>query len=70
MAELQKMGLDFSDDRGQPLRCTQRMCRVAEAAVKGIKGKLPDMGSIGLVQWEEKLKQESENFLAKKRKGT
>jgi hypothetical protein len=41
MEALKRLGLDFSDERGQPLRCTKRMSRPAEMAAKGIKGKLP-----------------------------
>jgi hypothetical protein len=53
-----------SDDRGQPLRCTKLMSRPAEAAAKGVKGKLPD----GVMQWQDELMRERDAFLAKNRK--
>ena len=69
MQEMAGLGIDFSDERGQPLRCTKHLCRAAEAAAKGIKGKLPDRGTAALTRWEDKLRRESEAFKAKKRKG-
>jgi hypothetical protein len=61
---LRSWGLDFTDDRGQPLRCTKLLSRVAEAAAKGIKGKMPDHTA----QWESALTRDREAFFAKKRK--
>jgi hypothetical protein len=70
MVILGRLGLDFSDDRGQPLRCTKLMSRPAEAAARGISGKMPDRDVAGLTQWEDALKRDSEAFLTKKRKGS
>jgi hypothetical protein len=40
------------------------MTRPAEAAAKGVKGKLPD----GVMQWQDELVRERDAFLAKNRK--
>lgn len=61
-------GLDFTDERGHPLRCTKLFSRVAEFAAKGIKGKLPDRGAIQLAKFEDSLMQQRDAFLANKRK--
>ncbi|MDP2298597.1 MAG: hypothetical protein Q8M24_24440 [Pseudolabrys sp.] len=50
---LRKFDLDFLDERGQPLRCTKLLGRVAELAAKGIKGKLPDRESLQLKKLED-----------------
>jgi hypothetical protein len=68
MEALKRLGLDFSDARGQPLRCTKRMSRPAEMAAKGVKGKLPDRESAKLAQWEDTLAKDRDAFLTKKRK--
>jgi hypothetical protein len=65
---LARFGLDFSDDRGQPLRCTKLLSRAAEFAAKGIKGKLPDRGEVQLAKFEESLTQQRDAYLANKRK--
>jgi hypothetical protein len=64
MEVLLRLGLDFSDARGQPLRCTKLLCRVAEIAAKGIKGKLPDQTE----QWADEITRSRDTFLANKRK--
>ncbi|MGB8276842.1 MAG: hypothetical protein WCF20_02745 [Methylovirgula sp.] len=48
---LKRLGLDFYDDRGFPLRCTRWFSRQAEAAAKGIKGRMPDQDSADLERW-------------------
>ena len=53
---LQALGLDFSDDRGQPLRCTKYLMRLAEAAAKGIAGKMPDRGEISVERFDDRMK--------------
>jgi hypothetical protein len=65
---LATLGVDFLDDQGQPLRCTKRLGRVAEAAARGLKGKLPDRGVANLHQWEESMKKAVDAFMARKRK--
>lgn len=65
---LKRLGLDFSDDRGHPLRCTKLFSRVAEFAAKGRKGKLPDQGAIQLSKFEDSLKRQRDAYLANKRK--
>jgi hypothetical protein len=44
------------------------LARVAEAAAKGIAGKLPDREAAGLAKFEDALIRDREAFLAKKRK--
>jgi hypothetical protein len=68
MELLAKVGLDFSDERGLPLRCTKQMARPAEAAAKGIKGKLPDRAEVEVMQWTDTLTRERDAYLANKRK--
>jgi hypothetical protein len=68
MEALLHLGLDFSDDRGQPLRCTKRMSRPAEMAAKGIKGKMPERRDADLAKWSDAMQQDAAKFLAKKRK--
>jgi hypothetical protein len=67
MAVLAMMGLDFSDERGQPLRCTKHLVRVAEAAARGTAGKLPDREAAELEKFEDALTRDREAFLARKR---
>lgn len=62
-------GFDFRDARGQPLRCTLRFSRQAEAAGKGIKGRIPDRTAAGLESWTKKLEQEAKLHLQRKRTG-
>lgn len=67
MESLLTVGLDFGDATGQPLRCTLHFCRQAEAAVKGIKGKMPDRAVVGLESWNRKLEREARKHVRKKR---
>jgi hypothetical protein len=69
VAILTKLGLDFTDDRGQPLRCTKLMCRQAEAAAKGIMGRLPDRSSAALSRFETGLVEAARRFMKDKRTG-
>jgi hypothetical protein len=68
MELMARLGLGFSDDRGQPLRCTKHLARVAEAAAKGILGRMPDRAFAKLANWEDALTKERDAFLSKKRK--
>ncbi|MER9683494.1 hypothetical protein NKJ23_30060 [Mesorhizobium sp. M0184] len=63
------LGLDFRDGKGQPLRCTKLFCRQAEAAAKGILGKMPDRTVAGLESWTKKLEREAREHMNKKRTG-
>ena len=67
MDVLKRLGLDFSDNRGLPLRCTRYMAWVAEAAAKGIAGNLPDKDAAALSRFEDTITLARDNFLAKKR---
>jgi hypothetical protein len=69
VAILAKLGLDFMDERGQPLRCTKLMCRQAEAAAKGIMGHLPDRAEADLSRFESSLEQAARQFMQDKRSG-
>jgi hypothetical protein len=63
---LKRLGMDFSDERGFPLRCTRLFCRQVEAAAKGIAGKMPDRGLIGLERWASAMEADARDHLAKK----
>ncbi|TIU48978.1 MAG: hypothetical protein E5W19_15270 [Mesorhizobium sp.] len=63
------LGLDFRDGKGQPLRCTKLFCRQAEAAAKGIMGKMPDRAAAGLESWANKLERDAREHMNKKRTG-
>lgn len=60
------LGLDFRDDRGQPMRSTIFLARQAEAACKGIAGKLPDEHEADAREWEARLRKEAQSFKTKK----
>lgn len=65
---LRGLGLDFSDERGHPLRCTMLLSRPAEAATRGIAGKLPDAVAAKEGRWEKELTEAREAFMASKRR--
>lgn len=67
VAILLALGLDFRDKQGWPLLCTKRFCRQAEAAAKGIMGKMPDRAAAGLESWTKALEKERSTWLAKKK---
>jgi hypothetical protein len=69
VATLLKIGFDFRDERGNPLRCTKSFARQAEAAGKGIMGKMPDRTAIELGNWEKRIEQAAKDHLNRKRKG-
>lgn len=60
------LGLDFRDDRGHPLRCTIFIARQAEAAVKGISGRLPETTQAEQRSWEENLPRDASKFMRDK----
>lgn len=62
------LGVDFRDDRGDPLRCTKLFGRQVTAAVLKIAGRLPDADALGLKSWENKLKKDAQLHLARKGK--
>lgn len=64
---LLKLGLDFRDARGSPLRCTKFFCRQAEAAAKGTQGKMPDRAAAGLQSWADALERDARQHMSKKR---
>lgn len=63
---LKPLGLDFSDDRGFPLRCTMYFRRQAEAAAKGIAGHMPDVTALSVDRFENNLAAQVRAFIAKK----
>ncbi len=67
VAILLRLGLDFRDERGQPLRCTKLFSRQAEAAAKGIMGKMPDREGADLESWTTKMMQAAREHMSKKR---
>ncbi|RWP25150.1 hypothetical protein [Mesorhizobium sp.] len=64
---LASLGLDFNDSRGQPLRCTRYFCRQAEAAAKGLMGRMPDQAAANLEVWGSALEQAARVHMNKKR---
>ena len=65
---LRGLGLDFTDEQGRPLRCTTFLSRQAEAAAKGIAGKLPDPVAANVHLWETGLTEARDAFMANKRR--
>lgn len=68
VSTLLMMGVDFRDDRGDPLRCTKLFGRQVTAAVLQIGGRLPDADVVGLKNWESKLESDAKLHLARKGK--
>lgn len=68
VAVLLHYGLDFRNEVGHPLRCTIPLSRQAEAAAKGIAGKLPDPVAAKEALWAENMEQAAEAFMASKRR--
>ncbi len=59
-------GLDFRDERGQPLRSTIFLARQAEAACREIVGKLPSEADAAERDWAAQLQQDAHAFLKRK----
>jgi hypothetical protein len=62
------MGVDFRNDRGDPLRCTKLLCRQVEGAVTKVLGRLPDVQELELKALESKLENDVRLHLARKGK--
>jgi hypothetical protein len=60
--------LDFSDEKGNPLRCTRILSLVAIAAAAGVAGRLPDKESVQNWNWAQKIEEEATNFSRNKRR--
>lgn len=60
------LGVDFRDERGDPLRCTKFLCRQVEGAVRRVMGHLPDAEELGLKTWENRLQKEAHLHQARK----
>lgn len=69
LAKLKRLGLDFSDEQGRPLRCTERFAVPALIASKGLlpQARMPEPGQGSLDRMEAKLAAERDAFLAKRR---
>ncbi|WP_296744846.1 hypothetical protein [Mesorhizobium sp.] len=67
VAILADLGLDFNDSRGFPLRCTKLFSRQAEAAAKGLLGKMPDRAAADLEVWGNALEEAARLHMNKKR---
>ena len=65
---LKLLGIDFSDENGNPLRCTRYLKRQAEVAAKGLKGHLPDITKMKDEDWQKKLEEDAKTFSAIKKK--
>ena len=52
---LLKLGIDFRSSQGHPLNMTRYFKRQAEAAARGIMGKLPDLENLQIESWTAKL---------------
>lgn len=68
VSTLLAMGVDFRDERGDPLRCTKLFGRQVTAAVMKIAGLLPDADAVELKSWESKLEKEAQLHLARRGK--
>jgi hypothetical protein len=64
---LKQYGLDFTGSDGQPLRCTWHLKRQAEAAAKGIMGKMPDREKAAVDSFASRLEAEAKAFKSRKR---
>jgi hypothetical protein len=62
------LGIDFRDELGNPMKSVSLFCLQAEAAVKGIAGRLPDRNTVNEKRMTMKLEDEAKAFLAKKKK--
>ncbi len=60
-------GLDFRDDLGNPLICTELFALQANAAINNFKGELPDAKSISVQRWGKSLEEDARLHLIKKR---
>lgn len=61
------LSLDFRDNLGRPLLCTKHFCRQAEAAARGIMGRMPDRVTANLETWTKTLEREAREHMARKR---
>ncbi|WP_373235661.1 hypothetical protein [Cohaesibacter celericrescens] len=52
---LYDLGFDFRGDYGKPLVCLNYFKRQAEAAARGIFGKVPDINEADVLMWEQKM---------------
>jgi hypothetical protein len=59
---LGEFGLDLTDGRGHPLRITRLLAPYAEAVVRGLVGRIPDRGEVGLERWEAALASDARAF--------
>ncbi|MGV1758883.1 hypothetical protein ACQZ6F_19070 [Rhizobium sp. A22-96] len=62
------LGLDFRDQRGQPMRRVKLFARQAEAAAKGIMGRLPDREAASLESWASALERDAKEHMSRKRR--
>jgi hypothetical protein len=64
---LKRLGIDFSDERGWPLRCIRLFDRQVEAASKHIVGKMPDRDSIRAAKWGSNFEADAHTWQKKRR---
>lgn len=64
---LKLLGWDLADDDGKPLRITRYVCRVIEAATKGIAGTVPDAEVIARDAWAAQIQKDAAQFTSKSR---
>lgn len=63
---LRELGLDFTDANGRPLRCTEYLSRTAEAAARGLMGRMPERASFDAEKLERDLTEAARKFRAQK----
>jgi hypothetical protein len=63
---LLRFGLDFTDHNGRPLRCTVHFARPAEAAARGLMGRMPERASFNAEKLERDLAAAARKFRARK----
>jgi hypothetical protein len=66
-AILLKYQIDFTDEYGRPLLCTEHLMRPVEVAAKGIQGKIPNPIEVDAGKWEASLEKQAAKFKAERR---
>lgn len=68
VAAMLTIGIDFSDARGHPLRCTLLLAGPAEVAAKGLAGYMPGSDKASLDRITANLERDRDAFIANKRR--
>jgi len=60
--QFKKLGFDFTDDHGKPLRILELFCRQAEAAARGIAGRRPEVAALDAEIWGNDLEEQARQW--------